>query len=215
MSLVPMTPNPKPSTPRKKILLHVCCGPCSTEVISRLAAESELVLFFYNPNIFPKEEYERRLAEAERFAADRNIRFISGDWDHDGWLEAVKGLEQEPEGGKRCAVCFAFRLGRAAAMARQEGAEGFTTTLTISPHKKATDVNSAGKEAGEKEGVSFIQEDFKKKDGFLKSCKAAREAGMYRQDYCGCEFSLKKRENRGAGEPENRGAGGPTKRQPG
>jgi predicted adenine nucleotide alpha hydrolase (AANH) superfamily ATPase len=188
----------------KKILLHVCCGPCSTEVINRLAADNELVLFFYNPNIFPKEEYERRLAEAERFAAGRNIRFIRGDWEHENWLRAVKGLEQEPEGGKRCAACFEFRLGKAAMMARQQGADGFTTTLTISPHKQAADVNSAGKEAGDREGVSFIPEDFKKKDGFLKSCRAASEAGMYRQDYCGCEFSVRKQVNRGAGSPASR-----------
>ena len=180
----------------KRILLHACCGPCSTEVINRLAAEFELTLFFYNPNIFPKEEYERRLAEAKRFAEDGGIRFISGDWDHDLWLEAVKGLESEPEGGKRCRACFAHRLGEAAKTARREGAEAFTTTLTISPHKRAADVNSAGEEAGEKEGVAFISEDFKKKDGFLKSCRAAREAGMYRQDYCGCEFSMRIRGNR-------------------
>jgi hypothetical protein len=164
-------------------------------VINRLAIGYELTLFFYNPNIFPKEEYERRLSEAERFATGRNIRFIKGDWDHEKWLEAVKGLENEPEGLRRCAVCFAFRLGEAAMMARREGAEGFTTTLTISPHKKATDVNSAGEEAGKREGVAFISEDFKKKDGFLKSCRAAREAGMYRQDYCGCEFSARKSVN--------------------
>jgi len=175
----------------KRILLHVCCGPCSTEVIDRLAAGNcALVVFFYNPNIFPKEEYERRMEEAERFAAGRNIRFIKGDRDHDKWLEAVEGLEHEPEGGKRCMACFAFRLGEAAMMARREGAEAFTTTLTISPHKNATDVNFAGEEAGKKESVPFISEDFKKKNGFLKSCRAAREAKMYRQDYCGCEFSM-------------------------
>ena len=179
-----------------RLLLHVCCGPCSTEVMNRLAAGNELVLFFYNPNIFPKEEYDRRLAEAEMFAAGRNIRFIKGEWEHEKWLKAVEGLEHEPEGGKRCAACFAFRLGEAAMIARQEGARAFTTTLTISPHKKAPDVNSAGEEAGKREGVAFISEDFKKKDGFLKSCRAAREAGMYRQDYCGCEFSVRKPVNR-------------------
>jgi predicted adenine nucleotide alpha hydrolase (AANH) superfamily ATPase len=194
----PNTLNPIPFAPLKKLLLHVCCGPCSTEVINRLAAEWELTLFFYNPNIFPKEEYERRLSEAEGFAAGRNIRFIRGDWDHEKWLAAVLGLENEPEGGKRCRACFAHRLGEAAKIALCEGAEAFTTTLTISPHKKAVDVNSAGEEAGEKEGVAYISEDFKKKDGFLKSCRAAREAGMYRQDYCGCEFSARKRNLQGS-----------------
>jgi predicted adenine nucleotide alpha hydrolase (AANH) superfamily ATPase len=177
----------------RKLLLHVCCGPCSTEVIERLAAGNELVLFFFNPNIFPKEEYERRLAEAERYASAKNIRFIRGDWAHDRWLGAIKGLEDEPEGGKRCAACFAFRQNQAALQAKKEGADAFTTTLTISPHKNAAAVNAAGENAGKSAGIIFVSGDFKKRDGFLKSCRAAKDAGMYRQDYCGCEFSARKR----------------------
>jgi len=180
----------------RKLLLHVCCGPCSTEVIARLASENELVLFFYNPNIFPKEEYERRLAEAERFAAARSIRFIGGEWDHEKWLDAISGLEDELEGKKRCASCFAFRLTAAAREAKRQGAEAFTTTLTVSPHKNAAVVNAAGEESGKSEGAVFIPEDFKKRDGFLKSCRAAKEAGMYRQDFCGCEFSARNRSPR-------------------
>jgi predicted adenine nucleotide alpha hydrolase (AANH) superfamily ATPase len=174
---------------KDRLLLHVCCGPCSTEVIERLAAGHDLVLYFFNPNIFPMEEYERRLAEAERYAGSHGHRFISGEWDHAGWLEAVKGLEAEPEGARRCASCFAYRLEAAARRARQEAVASFTTTLTISPHKSAPAVNAAGEAAGRKAGVAFLAADFKKKDGFLKSCQKAREAGMYRQDYCGCEFS--------------------------
>ena len=185
----------------RRLLLHVCCGPCSTEVIERLAPQNELVLFFFNPNIFPGEEYERRQAEAERYARARDIPFILGEWYHGRWLEAVEGLEDEPEGGRRCAACFAFRLEESAREARMRGAEAFTTTLTISPHKRAADVNRAGEQAGKREGVDFLSEDFKKRDGFLKSCRAAREAGMYRQDYCGCEFSMRKR---GTGAPKNR-----------
>ena len=137
----------------KKVLLHVCCGPCSTEVISRLSEDDELTLFFFNPNIFPREEYDRRLAEARKYASDRGIPLIWGDYDHDGWLEAVRGLEEEPEGGERCRACFAHRLGAAARKARETGAEAFTTTLTISPHKNAAMVNAAGEEAGKKEMV--------------------------------------------------------------
>jgi hypothetical protein len=177
---------------RPRLLLHVCCGPCSTEVIERLAAENDLVLFFFNPNIFPREEHDRRLAEAERHALAHGHRFVRGEWDHAGWLAAVTGLEGEPEGKKRCAACFAHRLEAAAGKARDEGAASFTTTLTISPHKNAAAVNAAGEAAGRNAGVHFLAADFKKKDGFLKSCRLAKEAGMYRQDYCGCEYSMKK-----------------------
>ena len=177
----------------KKVIIHVCCGPCSTEVMHRLSEDHELTVFFFNPNIFPREEYDRRLSEARKYAADRGIPFIEGDYDHDGWLEAVLGLEDEPEGGKRCRACFAHRLGATARNARRTGAEAFTTTLTISPHKNAAAVNSAGEEAGKMEGAAFIAADFKKKDGFKKSCVCAKEAGMYRQQYCGCEFSKRDR----------------------
>lgn len=179
---------------KPRLLLHVCCGPCSTEVIERLAQDNALVLYFFNPNIFPKEEHDRRLAEAERYAAAHGHRFIRGEWDHDGWLSAVKGLEGEPEGGERCVRCFELRLARSAKRAREEGAGLFTTTLTVSPHKSAAAVNAPGEEAGRREGVAFLAEDFKKKDGFLRSCRKAKEAGMYSQDYCGCEFSVKRKE---------------------
>jgi predicted adenine nucleotide alpha hydrolase (AANH) superfamily ATPase len=177
---------------KEKLLVHVCCGPCSTEVIERLAAGHDLVLYFFNPNISPKEEHDRRLAEAERYALARGHMIIPGPYDHDLWLSAIKGLESEPEGGRRCAACFSYRLEAAAQRALQEGASSFTTTLTISPHKSAPAVNAAGEKAARQEGVAFLAADFKKKDGFLKSCQKAREAGMYRQDYCGCEFSIRK-----------------------
>jgi predicted adenine nucleotide alpha hydrolase (AANH) superfamily ATPase len=175
------------------MLLHVCCGPCSTEVMERLAPDHELVLYFFNPNISPREEYDRRMAEAEKYAVAHGHRFVRGERDHAGWLAAVSGLENEPEGALRCAACFAFRLEAAARLAREEGAASFTTTLTISPHKSAALVNAAGEEAGRKAGVRFLAADFKKMDGFHKSCLKAREAGMYRQDYCGCEFSIRKK----------------------
>jgi len=182
------------STLKPKLLLHICCGPCSTEVIERLSAGHDLVLYFFNPNIFPPEEHERRMAEAERYASAHGHRFIAGEWDHDRWLAAVTGLEGEPEGGKRCAACFAHRLDAAAGNARTVGAALFTTTLTISPHKNAAAVNAAGDAAGRMAGVQFLAADFKKQDGFLKSCRLAKDAGMYRQEYCGCEFSGKSKQ---------------------
>ena len=179
--------------PGERLLLYVCCGPCSTEVIERLSREHRPVLYFFNPNIFPPEEHDRRLLEAERYALSRGLCFIRGKTDHGDWLRAVRGLEGEPEGGKRCGACFAFRLDAAARMAREQGIGLFTTTLTVSPHKSAAAVNAAGEAAGRRHGVGFLAADFKKKDGFLRSCRRAREAGMYRQDYCGCEFSIRKK----------------------
>ena len=149
-----------PAANRPKLLLHVCCGPCSTEVIERLARDHELVLYFFNPNIFPKEEFDRRLAEAERYARDLGIAFIPATYDHEGWLAAVKGLEGEPEGGRRCAACFDLRLGAAARKAREEAAGLFTTTLTISPHKNAEAVNAAGERAAEAWDGRFLAADF-------------------------------------------------------
>lgn len=183
----------------EKLLLHVCCGPCSTEVIARLAGEYELSLLFFNPNVSPNDEFVRRALEAEKYAAARGIPISRDEYDHDAWLAAVQGLEGEPEGGNRCAVCFAFRLARAAAKAKEGGIALFTTTLTISPHKNAKLVNETGVKAARDAGVRFLEADFKKKDGFKKSLHLSKEAGMYRQDYCGCEFSKRDREGKGAG----------------
>jgi len=176
----------------KRLLLHVCCGPCSTEVIERLALEYEPTLLFFNPNIDPPEEYERRLGEARRYAEERGLEFVKGEHDHGEWLDAVNGLEEEPEGGKRCAACFELRLTAAARKAKEFGIGLFTTTLTISPHKSANMVNEAGVRAARDAGVKFLEADFKKKDGFKKSLDLSKEAGMYRQDYCGCEFSRRR-----------------------
>jgi predicted adenine nucleotide alpha hydrolase (AANH) superfamily ATPase len=180
----------------RKLLLHVCCGPCSTEVIDRLAREYELTLLFFNPNISPRDEFDRRALEAEKYAAARGIPFSRGEYDHNAWLEAVKGLESEPEGGKRCAVCFGHRLASAASKAKEGGIGLFTTTLTISPHKNARVVNETGLRAAKEAGVEFVEADFKKKDGFKKSLHLSKEAGMYRQDYCGCEFSRRDSQKR-------------------
>ena len=150
-----------------------------------------MVLFFSNCNIDTREEFEKRLAEARKLAAADGVELVADEYDHADWLEKVaKGFEQEPEKGARCARCFRYSLARTAAWAAAHGYEAFTTSLTVSPHKFSPAVFAAGREAAERGiGLSFLEVDFKKKDGFLRSLKRSSELGLYRQDYCGCEFS--------------------------
>lgn len=173
------------------LLLHVCCGPCSTACVERLRAGGcEPTLFFSNANIAPREEYERRRDTAAKFAEKAGLKFVEDvEASHDEWLEKVAhGYENEPEGGARCRRCFAFNLARAAAYARANGFGSFTTSLTVSPHKRSALVFEAGHEAG---GEAFAEIDFKKRDGFKRSIELSAELGLYRQSYCGCEFSMR------------------------
>lgn len=173
----------------KKLLLHVCCGPCATSSIERLLQEGyEPVLFFSDSNIFPHEEfikrYENLLIVAEHYGLD----VVLDEWDHDRWLEAVRGHEDDKEHGERCSLCFRFNLERTAEKARELGIENFATTLTVSRFKNSAKIFHEG------EGLSgFCPMDFKKKDGFSRSIVLSKELGLYRQDYCGCEFSLRDR----------------------
>jgi predicted adenine nucleotide alpha hydrolase (AANH) superfamily ATPase len=172
------------------ILLHICCAPCSPHVIELLSAEYGAVHgFFYNPNIHPEDEYKLREAEIRRFSDSKGIPLIVGEYDVTAWDHAVLGLENEPEGGARCDACFRMRLNAAARAARQLGIPCFITTLTVSPHKNAGKVNAAGRAAAQEHGVTFVEKDFKKKDGFKISSRMATELGFYRQDYCGCRYS--------------------------
>jgi predicted adenine nucleotide alpha hydrolase (AANH) superfamily ATPase len=176
-----------------KILLHICCGPCASACIERLRHEGfDVTLFFSNANIAPRDEYELRRDTARRLAEITEADFVEDtDASHQEWLENVaKGLEGEPEGGARCRRCFAFNMSRAAAYAKENGFEKFTTSLTVSPHKRSATVFEAGREAG---GEAFAEIDFKKRDGFKRSVTLAAEYGLYRQSYCGCEFSLRDR----------------------
>jgi len=168
------------------ILLHVCCAPCSTEVISRLG---DVTMFYYNPNIEPVSEYEKRLSDAKRLAKELGVSIIEGDYDNDAWRKAVRGLEDDPENGKRCAVCYEYRLNKTAEYAALHGFDAFTTTLTISPHKDADLINSIGTAVVKKHGVEFLSENFKKEDGYRKSIEHSHKHGLYRQKYCGCSFS--------------------------
>ncbi|HPI92112.1 MAG TPA: epoxyqueuosine reductase QueH [Deltaproteobacteria bacterium] len=170
------------------ILLHVCCAPCLTASVERLVQEGYgVILFFSNSNIHPEEEYHRRLFEARRLAESLNLELLEDAYDHGAWLDRVRGLEHEPERGKRCLKCFEFNLDRTAAAMKRLGLRGFTTTLTVSRHKSSRDIFAIGRGF---EG--FVEIDFKKKDGYARSVELSRQLELYRQGYCGCEFSLRR-----------------------
>ena len=173
----------------KRILLHVCCGPCSTSSVERLLSEGyEPVLFFSDSNIFPESEFLKRYENLLIVARRHGLEVILDDYDHEAWREAVKGHEEDREHGERCSLCFRFNLLRTAAKARELGIDEFTTTLTVSRFKSSAVIFGVAEDL---EGVQRI--DFKKKDGFNRSVQLSREYGLYRQDYCGCEFSLRDR----------------------
>ena len=174
---------------KPKLLLHVCCGPCSTEVIRRLKDDYEVVGFFYNPNIYPEEEYNKRLMEVQRISALWRVLVDVGGDNHERFLAVARGLETEPEGGRRCLVCYRLRLEEAALRAAENGCTHLATTLTIAPMKKAAVINAIGREAAARHGLVFVEEDWKKRDGFKRSIELSRDLGLYRQNYCGCEFS--------------------------
>lgn len=181
---------------RPSLLLHSCCGPCSTSVIDKLKEYFELIVYYYNPNIFPKEEYIRREEEQRLYLESLGIKYILGDYETDRYESAVKGLEQEPEGGSRCRVCFKLRLDKTAKMAAELKIEYFTTTLTVSTHKNSNIINEIGLEVAKKFSVDYLMSDFKKNDGYRKSVEMSQELGMYRQTYCGCQYSKKEREKK-------------------
>ncbi len=174
-----------------KVLVHACCAICSAYPIDKLREMNyEPVLYFFNPNIFPAEEFERRLNELIRYADKKQVELIVDKQDSEGWYNAISGLENEPERGKRCSRCFEYRLLFTALKAFQLEYQYFTTTLTISPHKQSKVIFEIAKEIAAKYELTFLDIDFKKQDGFLKTMKIAKEENFYRQNYCGCEFSM-------------------------
>lgn len=179
---------------RPKLLLHSCCAPCSSAVIENLKEAFDLTLYYYNPNIAPESEYEKRKREQLRLAAALGIPVLDCDYDGARYNFAVHGLENEPERGARCTVCFRLRLQKTAEAAKQGGYDYFCTTLSVSPYKNATLLNEIGKEEGAFVGVPYFPSDFKKKGGYLRSVELARKYGLYRQDYCGCVYSKAARE---------------------
>ena len=174
------------------VVLHACCGPCASACVPRLAdAGHDVTLLFANSNIDTADEFERRRAAAERLAAHDGVAFASLPYDHADWLEKVaRGFEDAPEKGERCARCFRYNLAKTADWARARGFDAFTTSLTVSPHKPSRMVFAAA-DAISPSATSpvFLAEDFKKREGFKLSVRRARELGLYRQSYCGCEFS--------------------------
>ena len=178
---------------RPKLLLHACCAPCSSYVLQYLSEFFDITLYFYNPNITPKEENDFRAEELSRLCGGMPLASVPSiiveDYEPELFYEAVKGMEQLPEGGARCAVCYRLRLEKTAQKAKELGFDYFTTTLTISPYKRAEWLNAIGGELADKYGVAYLFSDFKKKNGYKISCELSREYNLYRQDYCGCEFS--------------------------
>ncbi len=179
----------------KKLLLHSCCAPCSTSVIERLKNEYKITLFFTNSNIFPKNEFHKRLQEQIRCAKIYGIEVLIDDYLEDDFLKAIKGFELEKEGGERCDKCFEFRLLRTAQVAKEKKFDVFASTLSVSPHKNSEKINRTGKQISIKTGVEFLAESFKKQDGYKKSIELSRKFDLYRQDYCGCRFSIRNEEN--------------------
>ena len=176
---------------KKTMLLHSCCGPCSSAVIERLLPDYEVSVLYYNPNITDEEEYLHRFSEQKRLLEEAypGVTLVPSKYDPEAYLEAVKGLEGEPEGGARCSVCFRLRLEETARIAKEQGFDCFDTTLTVSPHKNYDVISAIGQELSEKYGVPYESGNYKKKDGFKRSIELSREYGLYRQDFCGCEFS--------------------------
>ncbi len=174
---------------KDKIILHICCAPCSTYVLELLNADYDVTGFFYNPNIHPVSEYKKRENEIKRYAQNRGVRLICGNYEDERWFEMVKGLEDEPEGGKRCSLCFRMRLSETAKYAKEQGYNLIATTLSISPHKNAELINQIGNDVANEFDIDFYSADFKKRGGFEKSIKMSKEFGLYRQSYCGCIFS--------------------------
>ena len=171
------------------LLLHSCCAPCSSSVIERLMPYFNITVLYYNPNIEPKVEYEKRKEEQKRFLEYFNVNMLDSDYDNFIWHEVVNGLENEPERGKRCYICYKKRLEYTANTARSNNFEYFGTTLTLSPYKNANWINEIGLNLEKEYNIKFLVSDFKKKDGYKRSIELSNKYGLYRQNYCGCEFS--------------------------
>lgn len=180
-------------TLRPKLLLHACCAPCSSYVLEYLSRYFSIVLFYYNPNISPQEEYEKRVAEVRRLLQEMPlagpVTLTLGDYEPERFFDLAKGHEAEPEGGDRCTLCYRLRLTEAAQAAKDLACDYFTTTLSISPYKNAEKLNTIGAELAKEYGVPYLFSDFKKRNGYKRSIELSREYNLYRQNYCGCVYS--------------------------
>ena len=180
-----------------ELLLHACCAPCSSAVLERLANFFKITIFYYNPNITNKDEYDKRVLEVKKFISEFKtkypISFIEGRYDPDSFFAISKGLENEPERGKRCYKCYKLRLEETARVASSLGYRNFCTTLTLSPYKNSNWLNEIGSELDKKYESNYLYSDFKKKNGYKRSIELSHEYNLYRQDYCGCIFSLREK----------------------
>ena len=180
-------------TPR--LLLHVCCAPCSSYCLEYLTKYFDITVYYHNPNISPQSEFDYRVSELKRLLSElplsSPVELVVADYDAAEFEDAVRGLENEPERGNRCTVCYRLRLTKSAEYAVSHGFDYFTTTLSISPYKDAERLVKIGEELAEKYGVSYLPSDFKKKNGYKRSIELSEEYGLYRQDYCGCVYSKK------------------------
>ena len=179
-------------------LLHSCCAPCSSYVLEYLSQYFKITVFYYNPNIYPESEYTKRILEQQKLIEEMHFRypvsFLAGKYDRDRFYEMAKGLEEVKEGGSGCMGCYELRLKESAEIAVAGEFDYFTTTLSISPMKNAQKLNEIGQRVGEEYGVQYLLSDFKKKNGYKRSIELSGIYGLYRQDYCGCEFSYKARQ---------------------
>lgn len=191
-----------------RLLLHSCCAPCSSYCISCLAEYFHVTVFYYNPNIYPPEEYWMRAAEQKRFVEQYPtkypVSYIEAPYESDRFYEMARGMEDIPEGGERCFACYEMRLKKSAEYASLHGFDFFTTTLSISPLKNAQKLNEIGAKLAEQFHVQYLYSDFKKKDGYKKSTEISKEYQMYRQYYCGCVFSKRDRDRQIAAEDHDR-----------
>ncbi len=178
---------------KSSLLLHVCCAPCASYVIEYLSDYFDITLFYYNPNISPKSEYDFRLAELQRFITEhpkaKGVKILEAPYNENEFYTATKGMERLPEGGERCRVCYELRLRKTAEAAKTHRFDFFTTTLTISPYKNAAWLNEIGKSLMEEFGIKYLFSDFKKKNGYKRSIELSAEYNLYRQDFCGCAYS--------------------------
>ena len=185
---------------RPTLLLHACCAPCSSYVLEYLTQYFDITLFFYNPNISPREEYDFRANElcrlVEEMGLAERVSILHGTYEPERFAEMAKGLEELPEGGSRCRACYEMRLAESARVAAERGFDFYTTTLSISPHKNAEWLNEIGDEMARRFGTRYLTSDFKKRNGYKRSCALSEEYRLYRQDYCGCIYSKQAAEKR-------------------
>ena len=185
-------------TTKKKILLHSCCAPCSSYVITFLSDYFDITVLYYNPNIYPYEEYEKRKKEQIKLIntlkTKNKLNFLDCDYDNNLYNKTIKGLEQCKEGGNRCNLCFNLRLEKTAILAKEQNYDYFCSTLTVSPHKNSKLINEIGEKISNTYDIKWLYSDFKKNEGFKQSIELSKKYELYRQDYCGCIYSKKQRE---------------------